>query len=300
MAVPCVLLTGFLGSGKTTFLNWLLKNHPDIKISVILNEFGDISLESQFINQKNESVIELANGCMCCVAKADLPRVIKYILTSSPDTQYILIEASGLSDPDPIHDAFTHPSLSNLVYLSQIICIVDAINFLTNIRDHKIITAQISDSDLIIISKISLSNTENILNVKGYFSSNLPNTKVLEWNETLNPEEFLVSNPKQSESEDESGHEHVHEHETYQNNWIINKNKYSREKISEIYSKLPIEIIRSKGYFVESDGSKTLIQFSNGKLELISSQWQAGEDSKTTILFMGKNFDASQLTSLFS
>lgn len=299
MAIPCVLLTGFLGSGKTTFLNWLLKNHPDLKVSVILNEFGDISLESQFVNQKNESVIELANGCMCCVAKADLPRVINYILTSSPETQYILIEASGLSDPDPIHDSFTHPSLSNHVYLSQIICVVDAINFLTNINNHKIITAQISDSDLIIISKISLSTTENLLSVKNYFSSNLPNTKVLEWNEALNPQDFLVSNPKQSVSEEESEHDHVHEHETYQNNWIINTNKYSREKISDIYSKLPSEIIRSKGYFVDSDGSKILIQFSNGKLELISSQWHPGEDSKTTILFIGKNFDPSRLASLF-
>lgn len=102
---PVLLVTGFLGSGKTTFLNWLIQTHPNIKISLILNEFGDVKLESQFIKEhEGGEVIELANGCMCCVANSDIPRIVRLILENAPHTEYIVIEASGLSDPDPIRE----------------------------------------------------------------------------------------------------------------------------------------------------------------------------------------------------
>src|SRR3989344_8256016 len=111
-----------------TFLNWLIHTHADQRISIILNEFGDVKLESQFVEEKDAFITELASGCMCCVAKSDIPHVIYLILDKSPQTEYILIEASGLSDPTPIHAALSGPELSDVIFFDKTIAIIDAIN----------------------------------------------------------------------------------------------------------------------------------------------------------------------------
>jgi len=294
--IPVLLVTGFLGSGKTTFLNWLIHTHPDLKISLILNEFGDVKLESQFIKEHSGGeVVELANGCMCCVAKSDIPRVINLILEKSPQTQSIVIEASGLSDPDPIHDALRSSELTESVSLESILCIVDATNFEKTKDEHAIIMSQIGDADAIILSKVEEAGEETTQRVKSFIESIGIGTKVLLWDKNLAPELFLTSSKQlvAKEENQNKDHEHHHEHEKYDEFWFKSDKQINLSKFIQTMNNLPPNIIRSKGY-INSNGKKIMIQYVANKLETNELEW-ADEKPNTAVLFLGKELNIERL-----
>ena len=105
--VPVLLLTGYLGSGKTTLVNHILANRKGIKFAVIVNDIGEVNIDADLIQKggvvgkKDDSLVALQNGCICCTLKADLVEQI-YELMCMERFDYIVIEASGICEPDPI------------------------------------------------------------------------------------------------------------------------------------------------------------------------------------------------------
>ena len=106
-AIPVLLLTGYLGSGKTTLLNRILTNERGIKFAVIVNDIGEVNIDADLIakggvvNAGDDSLVPLQNGCICCTLKSDLARQI-CDLADSGKFDYIVIEASGICEPEPI------------------------------------------------------------------------------------------------------------------------------------------------------------------------------------------------------
>ncbi len=244
--VPILLITGFLGSGKTTFINYLLEKSPNAKISIILNEFGSIKLESQFVTQKADNIVELANGCMCCVAKSDIPRVIEYILSNSPQTEFLLIEASGLSDPDPVREALQTPPVSNKTYLESTVCIIDAVNYESMSQTHSIISTQLADADLVLLSKVNEAGQLQTQRVQTRIQNLAPDVKVLQFTNELTPEIFLAS-PSVPSSPPHTTTPHEHTHETYQTVLYESNTPLNLDLLQDLIAKLPDEIIRIKG-----------------------------------------------------
>ena len=105
--IPIVLLTGYLGSGKTTLINHILSNTKGIKFAVIVNDIGEVNIDSTLIekggvvNQNDDSLIALQNGCICCSLKTDLVKQVQDIANTNK-FDYIAIEASGICEPEPI------------------------------------------------------------------------------------------------------------------------------------------------------------------------------------------------------
>lgn len=276
--IPIILLTGFLGSGKTTFLNWIITQNPNTKISVIVNEFGTIKLESQFIKNASGDVIELANGCMCCMAKSDIPRTIRLILEHSPQTEYILIEASGLSDPDPIKETLLSESLAAIVYLHSTICIVDALHFLDTYLEHPLILSQAADSDAIIFSKITNASEKQFEQTKNIVATNIPDTPQFEWGDNMSFEEILGSRKRL-----ETPVVHHHLHEVYEQHWFISTSAQEKEKIEKTFHSLPKSVYRAKGAVQFVDGSAALLSYVSGTLTFEDATTPI---QGTTILFL--------------
>ncbi len=294
-----ILVTGFLGSGKTTFINWLLRTHPQEKVSIILNEFGDVALESQFIQKKGEDVIELSNGCMCCVAKSDIPRVISLIAEQSTETEYILIEASGLSDPEPILESFADSRIKDTIRLETIVCIVDCLHFLSMWGKHAIISAQLADSDIVLLSKSTNIPTDQKEKIKSVLTNAVPHVHVMEIHEALPPELFL--NPNQQRIihfDTPSAHDHIHE--DYQTIWYSSEKPIDFEKFSHYMRNLDPRIIRVKGVIAAKwqDGvTKVLIQYIGDRFEPVEGEWNRTESQKTTLLFIGQGIEEDILRS---
>lgn len=293
---PVLLVTGFLGSGKTTFLNWLLKKMPDKPISLILNEFGDIHLETQFISKnKHTEVAELANGCMCCVGKSDIPRVIEFILKNAPQTEQIVIEASGLSDPEPIVDALRSDRLSSLVQLDTVLCIIDAENFEETRKEHSIVLSQVGDADIVLLSKIDQVDPSVVNRIETYIHKIGTKKSVLQWDSTLEASFFLEQTHVHEMSKN-TEHVHEHAHEQYTEYWYTSSVAIDPSQFRIKMKALPPEVIRAKG-FINAQGKKAMVQYVGGRLELSFSDWQ-GQQPTTTLLFLGKEIDTSKIKAL--
>ena len=99
MSVPVLLVTGFLGAGKTSFINQLLQADHGLRIAAIVNDFGSINIDAALLEGAADGVIGLKNGCICCSLQGDLLRTLKIVLNQNPGPDHIVIEASGVADP---------------------------------------------------------------------------------------------------------------------------------------------------------------------------------------------------------
>jgi cobalamin biosynthesis protein CobW len=129
--VPCTVITGFLGSGKTTLIRHVLQNAGDKRLAIIVNEFGDVGIDGEIFkscgieNCPAENVVELANGCICCTVADDFVPALDQILSRAPKVDHILIETSGLALPKPLVQAFQWPAIKSRVTVDGVVAVVD-------------------------------------------------------------------------------------------------------------------------------------------------------------------------------
>ena len=130
--IPATIVTGFLGAGKTTLIRGLLEQANGRRIALIVNEFGDVGVDGDLLKGcgvegcKEEDVIELANGCICCTVADDFIPVMEKLLAQTPRPDHIVIETSGLALPQPLVRAFNWPEVRNAVTVDGVITVVDA------------------------------------------------------------------------------------------------------------------------------------------------------------------------------
>lgn len=129
--VPCTVITGFLGAGKTTLIRNILENANGRRLALIVNEFGDVGVDGEILKScgidacPEENIVELANGCLCCTVADDFVPALDLILSREPRVDHILIETSGLALPKPLVQAFQWPSVKSRVTVDGVVAVVD-------------------------------------------------------------------------------------------------------------------------------------------------------------------------------
>lgn len=160
-AKPVYILSGFLGSGKTTLLNRLLKQKAFANTLVIINEFGQISLDHLLVEKSSDTILELSNGCLCCSIRGELIDTLLQIQTKEFDR--VIIETTGIADPLPIFQSLAfHPELSTNFKPAEIITVFDCQRGEKLIMDHSEAMAQIVMADIIIPTKQDLVQDRTI------------------------------------------------------------------------------------------------------------------------------------------
>lgn len=160
--IPVTLVTGFLGSGKTTFINAALKAPELSRTAVVVNEFGEVGLDHQLYARSNDAVIVLENGCLCCTVRSDLVSTLNDLYHSRqagkvPDFDHVVIETSGLAEPGPVLQAFlSEPTLDGLYRVSRVITLVDAVNWAATCEAHDESVRQVALADHILLTKLDL------------------------------------------------------------------------------------------------------------------------------------------------
>ena len=130
--IPATIVTGFLGAGKTSLIRHLLTNSRGRRIALVINEFGDLGIDREIITGcgiegcREEDVVELANGCICCTVADDFLPTMRAILERPEPVDHIVIETSGLALPKPLVKAFTWPAVRNAVTVDGVVAVVDA------------------------------------------------------------------------------------------------------------------------------------------------------------------------------
>ena len=207
-SIPITLLTGYLGSGKTTLLNYILNNQEGYKIAVIVNDIGEVNIDASkiakdgIVNSKDNSLVPLQNGCICCTLKTDLLEQLQDIIETKK-FDYIVIEASGICEPIPIaqtitalEDAYLQYNMPKLCYLDSIVSVVDAkrlsdeFNQGENLLNDKIdeedienlIIQQIEFCDTIILNKIDEVTKEELASVTDVIKALQPSAEIIPTN----------------------------------------------------------------------------------------------------------------------
>ena len=178
--VPITVLTGFLGSGKTTVLNHLL-HQPDLEGTVaIINEFGEIGLDHLLVESTEEEYAILDNGCVCCTVRSDLLDTLNRLAGRDrsddlPKIRRIVIETTGLADPVPIlHSIMAEASLQRHYHIDGVVTTVDAANGAATLENHEAAIKQIALADRLLITKTDLVNGSGVENLKARLQAICP------------------------------------------------------------------------------------------------------------------------------
>jgi G3E family GTPase len=166
--IPVTVLTGFLGSGKTTVLNRLLKRIELTATAVIINEFGEVGLDHLLVERASEDFVVLNSGCLCCTVRGDLITTLRDLFLRRvrgeiPEFQRIVIETTGLADPAPVlHTLMTDPLIAARYRLDGVVATVDAVNGMRTLDGHAEAVKQAAVADRILLTKQDLASSDQV------------------------------------------------------------------------------------------------------------------------------------------
>ena len=228
--IPVTIVSGFLGAGKTTLINKVLKEKHGEHIAVVINEFGEIGVDHQFVLDVEEEIYQMDNGCLCCTLRTDIADMLKSILMVKEQNgikvDRVLFETTGLADPAPIAQTFINvPFLNEHFILDAVLTVVDSKNFLYQTTHQTEPAKQVGFADKIFMSKHSLVDDTIYIKVINEVRSINPFAEIqdldarpVEMKDMFGLELFYASEKKilemQENSEEEyceaCGHTHAH------------------------------------------------------------------------------------------
>lgn len=323
--IPITILTGYLGSGKTTFINYLLKEKHGYKFAIIENEFGDVGIDDGLVLQTNEEIIEMMNGCICCTVREDLIVTIKKLIeTKSNNFDHIIIETTGLADPAPVAQTFfIDPELSKLCRLDSIITFIDAKFTGRHLDEQKPegveneAHEQVAFADVLVVNKTDLVSTDELEQIKEKIKNINVHANIIESQysqipieQVINIEAFDLTKTLEMDEgflNIESEHQHDSSIKSFgihiEGEFMIDKlnawlSKLMKEKGTDLYrSKGILSIKESDDKFVFQAVHMIMNLASSSELGMEYQPWEKDQKRINKFCFIGKNLDKEQMIS---
>ncbi len=322
---PVTIITGFLGAGKTTYLNHLITKNSEIRYAIIENEFGEQGIDSELILRPDDSIVELNNGCLCCTLNDNLYDILNELFERRAEYDEIIIEATGIANPTGLAEPFiVHPMIKKQFPLKGIVCLVDSELIEDHIKETEESIEQIAFSDIILLNKSDLVSEDHLKRLKSEMHRINPLAKVLFGNKNDFPildltqqnnklGQLLTQNNKSIKTSEEelnfpvkkphSHHHHSHTKEINSITIIIDKplNKAALNSHLFVYLRFQAtNLYRLKGLvWIEGSEKQHLIQSVGKRIDFTEKRmWKTGENKQSVMVFIGKNLQRKGLEKL--
>ncbi|NSL87088.1 cobalamin biosynthesis protein CobW [Chitinophaga sp. Mgbs1] len=334
--VPVTIITGFLGSGKTTLISHLLRNNQGKRLAVIVNEFGAMGIDGELIRtccENEEDIVELNNGCLCCTVQEEFLPTMLELMERKDKIDHIVIETSGLALPKPLLHAFNWPDLKPQITVDAVVTVVDAVGQATGeICNRELVQAQrladdsldhetpieelfedqLSCADLVVMTKADLLDAAGFEQVKQIITKELrTGVKVISAAKgVVDPgvllgigaaaENDLANRHSHHEEDHANGHDHHHHDEDIQSFVVDITVPHTPESLVAKCIALvkTHEIYRIKGFIdVPGKPMRMVLQGVSQRFEhYFDRTWKQGEERKTSLVIIGHELDEAAIT----
>ena len=300
--LPLTIISGYLGSGKTTLVNHLLRNANGRRLMVLVNDFGELPIDADLIESQDGDTINLANGCACCSMGGDLFNALVDVLDMNPSPDHLLIEASGVADPAKIANiALAEPDLK----LDATISLVDGETFEAQVEDKLIgetLSHQLASSDIILLNKLDLIDKNKRDRLEVLLAKISPDATRIETEFSRVPIEFVIGVELDGHLEKETLNA-AEDHAAGYSKWsIMFDTPLDRGKIICALESLGKDVLRLKG-FVELQGEEGvhIVQFVGGRHAISRANFSSRTDYRTGLVAIGlsEQLDKGKLNATF-
>ena len=321
--MPVTIITGFLGSGKTTLLNQILQNKEDLKVAVLVNEFGDINIDSQLLVSTDDDMMELSNGCICCTVNDGLVDAVYRVLERDDRIDYMVIETTGVADPLPIILTFLGTELRDFTNIDSILTLVDAEAFNSEHFQSESALKQITYGDIVLLNKTDLVGEEKLAELESFIKETKVGAKILRTSYgkvalplildvDLTPKDEYSSLIEEDSHEhhhhhhehDHHDHEHHHHHSNHLENDGFVSISFQSDKPFDVHKfeiflneKMPENVFRAKGILWFSDSElRHIFQLSGPRYQLDADVWTT-QKRQNQLVFIGRDLKREEVYS---
>jgi len=317
---PVALLTGFLGSGKTTLLSRVLAQGGFKDTAVIINEFGEVSIDHLVVADLAENILELRDGCLCCTIRGDLVMTLRDLnrrryLEEIPSFQRVIVETSGLADPVPlVHTLMANAPLMTAYKLDAVVCVVDGEHGLATLAEHDTAQDQVALADILVVSKVDIAPREHLDALRARITGINAGAEIVEVaNGEIDASHLFGRALFQPEARGEAlaawmgaAHAHHDHGERYGAHVIRHPAALSLAGTSvflnRIVNEMKDDILRIKGIaaFREKGGKPAILHAVQNKFYPVSwlESWPDA-DQTSRLVFIGRDLDTQRIDELF-
>jgi G3E family GTPase len=289
---------------------------------VLVNEFGEISIDAQLIVSSEEDLVELNNGCICCTIRDDIAESVLRLMERSDKIDYLVVETTGLADPLPVALTFLGPELRDLTRLDSIVTLVDATNFAPDLFNSDVAYSQIAYGDVILLNKTDLVEEAEIERLEKRIREIKEDARILRTVNSAVPLELILdtdlfqasSLPREEAhdhpSHDHHDHDHDHDHcehpdhhhshhshieaDGFNSLAFESDQPFSLDAFQNFLNELPDAVFRAKGVlWFEESPERHIFHLSGRRYTLSSDEWP--RQPKNQLVLIGQRLDTAQL-----
>jgi G3E family GTPase len=296
--IPVTLVTGFLGSGKTTLVNHILRNRCGVRAAVLVNELGEIGIDDELFVGVNGGMIELSNGCVCCSTNNDLVDGIARVLARPQPVDYILVETTGVADPLPVAATFQRAEFRGLLRLDAIVAVAEAEQFSLEKFDGIAARSQLRHADAVLVNKCDRVTEPQLAKVEAAIRALNPAARLLRTTHCAVPlplilDVDLFQPGDRPLAQDQRAHGHI-EDDGFSSFCFESDRPLSARRFQDFLERRPPGLVRGKGFLWLAETGRRYV------FHLVGDRFTLEDDTRSRsngnrLVLIGRNLDAAAL-----
>ncbi|ABF44501.1 CobW family GTP-binding protein [Deinococcus geothermalis] len=298
--IPVLVIGGFLGAGKTTLVNHLIRSLPR-RLGVIVNEFGQTGVDGGLIERLQDDVTELTAGCLCCTGRDDLLRALVTISLREQQPDAVLVELSGMADPTPVLTTLLDRSVRSAFRVITLVAVVDARHVLQTLHDHPEAARQLAYANVIVLNKTDLTEPLRLDHVEEVLRGVNPLARIIRVEQAQVDAEALLArddfDPRVLDGAGPVEHTPGLTSFTLRAATPLDPYRWQRFMTDFILSR-PAEVLRVKG-FLGLHGYPQRVLFQAVRDLFTADAWDEA-DGQTELVFIGRGLDRAEYEAAFA